>query len=509
MSDNTTIEWATHTWNPWEGCTQVSPGCAHCYAEARNRRFSKGANWGKGKPRHRTSMANWRKPALWNRDAEKQKRNDIGPFREMRPRVFPSLCDWLDDEVPIEWLADFIKLMADTPHLDWQLLSKRPQNFFTRLGLVIHWLYAESDERKHSDKRGQSRGNGDRQRGAGLAIDEAGGRQVERRHKNPELREGEGGNAKQAGLPSSARDVESSKNLRIGASAGVAALPRTDSERGDNKSQKRGALGQQTGKPRTGELSRSAVTRTERSTSQEALSEGIDTSENQGRRQGCSGDAPAAALRDDGEGHRDNLSHEAQSGELHHDRADLEAFAGWLKCWCNGEPPANIWIGTSVEDQLRADERIPELLKIPAAVRFLSVEPLMGPVSLLGLQTQAPYKPGYEPFTIQSIDWVIVGGESGPGARPCNIEWIRDIVRQCKAASVPCFVKQLGSVVISNGMTGPGQHWPDSTVLCPRHEFNHGAEIVWRHNLIHKKGGDPSEWPEDLRVRQFPTFATK
>ncbi len=117
------IQWTTHTFNPWIGCTKVSPGCQHCYAEALNKRWKGGANWGKGAPRNRTSASNWREPLKWNRDAKGE-----------RPRVFcASLADWLDDEVEIRWLADLMKLIVETPNLDWLLLTKRPQNWKARI----------------------------------------------------------------------------------------------------------------------------------------------------------------------------------------------------------------------------------------------------------------------------------------------------------------------------------------------------------------------------------------
>ena len=89
----------------------------------------------------------------------------------------------------------------------------------------------------------------------------------------------------------------------------------------------------------------------------------------------------------------------------------------------------NIWLGTSVEDQVSSDERLPHLLRHPAAVHFLSCEPLLGPVDL------SPY--------IFSIDWVIVGGESGPSARPMDLDWAMSIRDQCQAAAVPFFMKQI------------------------------------------------------------------
>jgi len=92
--------------------------------------------------------------------------------------------------------------------------------------------------------------------------------------------------------------------------------------------------------------------------------------------------------------------------------------------------PANIWMGVSVEDA-RVVQRIADLQAVPAAVRFLSCEPLLGPLDDLPLD---------------GIHWVIVGGESGPGARPMRIEWIRSILRQCRKAKVPFFFKQWGGV---------------------------------------------------------------
>jgi len=116
-------------------------------------------------------------------------------------------------------------------------------------------------------------------------------------------------------------------------------------------------------------------------------------------------------------------------------------------------PSPHIWEGVSVEDQQRADERIPLLLQTPAAVRFVSVEPLLGPVDLsrwLGEQVCCgneqqcgEYETACCQVPVRGIDWVTVGGESGPGARPCEISWVRSVRDQCQAAAgVACFVKQ-------------------------------------------------------------------
>jgi len=100
-------------------------------------------------------------------------------------------------------------------------------------------------------------------------------------------------------------------------------------------------------------------------------------------------------------------------------------------------PLENVWLGVSVEDQRRADERIPLLLLTPAAVRWLSVEPLLGPVDLW------PW--------IADLDWVVVGGESGHGARPMDQDWARSLRDQCNEAAVPFFFKQWGTLKLADG----------------------------------------------------------
>jgi protein gp37 len=118
MGNNSKIEWCDHTFNPWIGCTKVSPGCEHCYAEA----WAKRSGLVKFGPheRKRTSEANWQKPIQWNRQAER-----LG----IRSRVFcASLADVFDEAAPDEWRADLFALIRATPNLDWLLLTKRIGN---------------------------------------------------------------------------------------------------------------------------------------------------------------------------------------------------------------------------------------------------------------------------------------------------------------------------------------------------------------------------------------------
>lgn len=265
MGDKTNIGWTDHTLNPWIGCTAVSSACDHCYAE----RMAKQYGWDFA-GRRRTSVANWRKPLAWNRSAEAD---------GVRRRAFcASLADVFDNQVPAEWRSDLFDLIRACPALDWQLLTKRPQNI-------------------------------------------------------------------------------------------------------------------------------------------------------------------AKMLPPD---------------------------------WDNGWP--NVWLGTTVENQAEADRRIPHLLAVPAAVRFLSCEPLLGPVDLNRIHEHAQFEGGGDWHSWEScltgrrfdiwsdgdiggfprIDWVIAGGESGPGARPSNPQWFRNLRDQCAAAGVPFFFKQWGEWVSVSEVEGPG-----------------------------------------------------
>lgn len=148
----------------------------------------------------------------------------------------------------------------------------------------------------------------------------------------------------------------------------------------------------------------------------------------------------------------------------------------WASAMVKRRTLPNVLVGVSVEDQEAADERIPDLLATSAALRWVSYEPALGPVDwreeLMHGRFVTPGSPN------PSIDWIVVGGESGPGARRFNIAWARSTLRACADASVPCFVKQLGADA--------------------RDESGYAL------SLDHPKGGEPSEWPEDLRVREWP-----
>ncbi|HDV6327502.1 TPA: phage Gp37/Gp68 family protein [Burkholderia cenocepacia] len=294
MSENTKIEWCDHTFNPWEGCQKVSPGCDHCYAESRNARFAGGTavNWGPSAPRRRTSPANWRKPLAWE-----AAHAEFFAAHGRRQRVFcASLADVFDNAVDPAWRADLFTLIERTPNLDWLLLTKRIGNVMSMVSEAAQYQF----------------------------------------------------------------DLDRVEKPRL------------------------------------------------------------------------------------------------------HD---------------------NIWIGATIVNQDEADRDIPKLLAVPARVRFLSMEPLLGPVDL----TSIPWG-GLRVSVLQGWDgpehglhWVIVGGESGAGARPMHPDWARSLRDQCAAAGVPFLFKQWGEWTPGENCGGPatrtervadwfGDEWSFSTMTPSEHD---------------------------------------
>lgn len=147
MGSETKIAWTDHTFNPWIGCTKVSPGCDHCYAETLNHRWGND-NWGKGKPRRMTSEANWKEPLKWNRKAEQE---------GISHKVFcASLADVMDDEAPEGARERLWDLINATPHLTWQLLTKRPHRYLRYLRGFEHrnvWLGTSAENQRFYDTR--------------------------------------------------------------------------------------------------------------------------------------------------------------------------------------------------------------------------------------------------------------------------------------------------------------------------------------------------------------------
>lgn len=175
-----------------------------------------------------------------------------------------------------------------------------------------------------------------------------------------------------------------------------------------------------------------------------------------------------------------------------HPRVQAAAVVDWA-VW----PLPNVWLGVSCEDQANADERVPDLLATPAAKRFISAEPLLGPIDLRPylwasnrLQNPTPFpmmkgpRPGESIVPAEQLHWVIIGGESGPGARDHDIDCDRSIIAQCRDAGVAVFEKQLGRRPCDSSLVKEG----DAPAI----------------GLRDPKGGDMAEWPADLRVREMP-----
>ena len=150
MAEFSKIAWCDATFNPWQGCSKVSPGCANCYAEKLvDHRFKK-VKWGPGQPRKRTKT--WKDPEKWNRQAEAS---------GVRKKVFcASLADWLDDEVPESWLINLCGLIKRCQNLDWLMLTKRPENalkgcakWFTELCLPNVWFGVSAENQEYYDLR--------------------------------------------------------------------------------------------------------------------------------------------------------------------------------------------------------------------------------------------------------------------------------------------------------------------------------------------------------------------
>lgn len=265
MAETSAIEWTDATWNPWMGCQAVSPACAHCYAKD----LVNGRLGGDFDDRKRTAPSNWLQPARWNRKARRA---------GQRMRVFTaSLADWMDNQVPIEWLVDALEVIRTTEMLDWLLLTKRPEQIIRRL--------------------------------------------------------------------------------------------------------------------------------------------------------------------------RAAMNHAGAHG--------MDELLVWLDRWVmKGEPPENVWLGITAEDQDHLAHRAWILAQVPAKIRFLSVEPMLGPINIRKVMNR--WGTTWDVLTGRILDsvggpaqtgafhWVIAGGESGPKARPSAVRWFMDLWDQCNAAQVAFLFKQYG-----------------------------------------------------------------
>lgn len=214
--------------------------------------------------------------------------------------------------------------------------------------------------------------------------------------------------------------------------------------------------------------------------------------------------------------------------QFHAGKNDFGAVHYRDDAWFIDWPLPNVWLGVSAEDQARADQRIPYLLKTPAALRFVSAEPLLGPIDLTGIRSPEVWGPnpggwtfdafttgdyytlhsdglsesGDGPYRDYALDWVIIGGESGPSARPMHLEHARALKQQCEAAGVPVFVKQLGRQCIM-----PRTDAVQPCALGAGWDALSPSDPMGTVTFVDPKGGKPVEWPADMRVQEMPREA--
>lgn len=183
-------------------------------------------------------------------------------------------------------------------------------------------------------------------------------------------------------------------------------------------------------------------------------------------------------------------------------------------------PLPNVWLGVSVEDQATADARIPLLLQTRAAKRFVSYEPALGPVDFTLIRdTQASVIdalrgewasrqsadfPSLSGHGEAKLDWIIIGGESGPSARPFDVAWARNTIEQCREAGVACFVKQMGARVIDKDFPHDERNLPGDRPGGWKCQGDWTGALGGGPLMHSRAGADPAEWPEWARVQEFP-----
>ena len=448
MAATTGIEWTDATWNPVTGCTKISPGCKNCYAERMTLRLK-----AMGQPRYAngfqvtthadalTIPLHWRKPR----------------------RIFVnSMSDLFHQDVPDEFIDRVFAVMALCRQHTFQCLSKRPQRMLEYINKarsrVAALVYNERYEQGTSTALfGGEWGIRNRRRGSDLAADETArtGRKGRRR-----LSQG----SHSESVPARKSRIHDARRLSVGdhhntesqdsgqcSSSCLGEPERFNTGRLNNQPQERQEVRQPTGESGTRYLPRAAETRVGSTPYQQASSQRLSPPEDTPDRSGCDRDQKIEGIRDDDQGHRGEVPDVGSSNLGNLCAPELEAHLTW--------PLPNVILGVSVEDQQRADERIPKLLECPAALHFLSAEPLLGELDV------SPWLPvdtigGVEMEPL--IRWVIVGAESGPRRRPTETAWIRSLRDQCEAAGTPFLLKQMdvGGKIVKMPLLD-GKQWPE------------------------------------------------
>lgn len=506
MGDRTKIAWAQASWNPLRGCTRVSAGCQHCYAERVAARFC-----GEGQPYQGLAKMVTRpdgsREARWTGKVEFVEHMLDQPLRWRRPRrIFVnSMSDLFHESVPDEWIDRVFAVMALAPQHQFQILSKRPTRMREYLSdprtgsrvAALAYDAAYEQGTGNSISRGARR-TGNRCRGSDMALkEEAREAEAERRDRISEggwcnqLRTSAGGISDSVRLPINCNDDPRKEDGNRSAPGDLDEHQRTDTVRTDDQPHQRHQRRQSPRQFGAGDPLGAAQACNRSSERQSQSAEGQQASKDPAARRRRDSHQGFADLWNDDQSHSCKVSDENEGNLCDLQSEDLAAHLTW--------PLPNVWLGVSVEDQATANERIPLLLDTPAAIRWISAEPLLSLVDispwLFGGDPPCPECPkdidcdcGWQTrreLGQPHLSWIVVGGESGPGARPFDIEWARLLVYQCKTGAVSVFVKQMGSRPIAMKDKGAGpEPWP----------------LV----LDSRSGTDPAEWPEDLRIQEYP-----
>lgn len=507
MSEKTKIAWTDSTINFWSGCTKVSPGCANCYAEAlSNRQLGNIGKWGKDAPRKlhesafKLALRLNKKPWICDRcghaqhpcpitspcqphDAPSARCMGCGAMHESwhRRRIFSlSLGDWLDNEVPVEWLARMLDTIRQCDQVTWILCTKRPENFFSRLIEVDKFLscgypahHENTIQRSVPLRIGEVGGTENRQAGPHLEIEKAVRETVAGRNPFNKMPDDKG-RVVQRSVSSSQGDAKRSEEICGSGKAGLASFQGINPAGIDRESQGRNKDQQSPKQFGIGDTERTDAAPLSKTWVQGDRPSGNKELGNSPDRTRRDSNASTPSERGINSVASESVYSKPECGmdDLHRENVEASALKKWVTRWLQCVPPKNVILLTSVENQPMADKRIPELLKIPAACRGLSLEPLLSAVEIsrfLEGEDAAGWRT--EP---NGIDWLIIGGESGPKAREFQLDWGASLIRQGKAAGVPVFFKQAGSN--PNGLRG----------------------------LYGKKGADVNQWPKEFRVQEWP-----
>lgn len=468
MGRQSNIEWTEHTWNPIRGCTRVSAGCEHCYAERIAARFS-----GPGMPYE--GLAEMTPPGpRWTGEVRlvEEKLAEPLSWREPAMVFVDSMSDLFHEGLTDEQIAVVFGVMAACPQHTFQVLTKRPERmqsllsdagFPARVDLMKHVAVAGRIEEVFAAERFEAI-----EGWPGYWVTTKGRVFSDHKGERREMTPMSGGQGHARVMLY--RGEETGRPLIHHLVLGAFDRPRVGDEQcchidgnPTNNALWNLRWGTQSSNwddsKRHGTRRRySKLTEAQVEELRAASAAGVSGAE-LGRRYGIS-DTQAR-----------NIATGRQWAPPHE------------PTW----PLPGVWLGVSVEDQATADERIPVLLDTPAAVRFVSCEPLLGPINLrlaFGPHVGLPHGKAHRPCCPGSLDWVIAGGESGPGARPMDPAWPRALRDECQAAGVPFFFKSWGAWAPLSEPIDDGRDHPtaklDGATMCRYGKKAAGRELDGR-----------------------------